>query len=428
MQPSDSSPEVKSRPSPMPSAMVVQPHRSWLGVIVILETIVFLSLCIVALVASSLLKGDSAQGQFSGFRFLPWLPMLGSALSLIGLAVSVLLWRRMTKAVEGKGSQSEKGTDTAIASNGLKQSILLGTIAALLVGLWGWQLIHWYRAGWYPSIPSQVFSRLDWRYLRAVDQRLAAVKKEAREGRRFSTDGIKLLSKSSESNTPRNAQELPPPGLIIDDIRSCVVDWGQESFSQATSNALRNETLELLALQIAPSMLNLRRGEELIQNEKLRLMQGIMQTKQRQDEAKKQYDEVSKQWVEAKEKTEKDALANQVVACEEELNASIAATQRTIGRLNWISRFEIEREGLNTAIPWLSLPIVARGGSLLVNLIWPAAIYLQIRLVSVIRYLLVGANRGVMLGNIRDQRILRDFWCFVVSPIFWGLMLWGVVV
>ncbi|MEY4567542.1 MAG: hypothetical protein RLY14_2512, partial [Planctomycetota bacterium] len=144
--------------------------------------------------------------------------------------------------------------------------------------------------------------------------------------------------------------------------------------------------------------------------------------------AKRRYDEVSKQWVEAKEKTEKDALANQVVACEEELNASITATQRAMGRLNWMSRFETEREGLNTAIPWLSLPIVARGGSLLVNLIWPAAIYLQIRLISVIRYLLVNAKRGVMPGSVGDQRILRDFWWFIVSPIFWGLMLWGVVV
>jgi len=183
-----------------------------------------------------------------------------------------------------------------------------------------------------------------------------------------------------------------------------------------------------LALQIAPAMLNLRRGEELIQNEKLRLLQGFMQTRKRQDEAKSRYDELSKQWGEAKEKAEKDSLANQVVASEEELNASIAASQRTVGRLNWISRFETQRDGLNGAIPWLSLPIVARGGSLLCNLVWPAAIYLQIRLICALRYLLVGAQRSSELDNRRDFRVLKETWWFIVSPIFWGLMLWGLVV
>jgi hypothetical protein len=255
-----------------------------------------------------------------------------------------------------------------------------------------------------------------------------AVKKEAREGRRFSTDGIQLLSKSNAAQAPSDSQELPAPGLVIDEVRNYVVDWGQESFSQATSNALRDESLELLALQIAPAMLNLRRGEELIQNEKLRLLQGVMQTRKREDDAKSRYDEISKQWGEAKEQAEKDKLANQVVASEEELNASIAASQRTVGRLTWISRFETERNGLNAEIPWLSLPIVARGGSLLVNLVWPAVIYLQIRLIFVMRCLLVSASRGPAQENRRDLRILKETWWFIVSPIFWGLMLWGVVI
>jgi hypothetical protein len=422
MQPSYSSPEVKSQPLPKDLSLNVQPYRSWLGVVVVFETIVLLSLCIVAWLATSLLGNDSATGQFRGFRFLPWLPMLGSALSLAGLGTSVLLWRRITKAFEGEGR------GTALASIGSKESILLTTVAVLLVGAWSWQLGVWYRAGWYPSIPPQVFSRLDWRYLRAVDQRLVAVKREAREGRRFSTDGIQLLSKSNAAKASSISQELTPPGLVIDEVRSYVVDWGQESFSQATSSAQRDETLELLALQIAPAMLNLRRGEELIQNEKLRLLQGFMQTRKRQDEAKSRYDELSKQWGEAKEKAEKDSLANQVVASEEELNASIAASQRTVGRLNWISRFETQRDGLNGAIPWLSLPIVARGGSLLCNLVWPAAIYLQIRLICALRYLLVGAQRSSELDNRRDFRVLKETWWFIVSPIFWGLMLWGLVV
>jgi hypothetical protein len=422
MQPPDSSPEVKSQPLPKSLALVAQPYRSWLGVVVVFETIVLLLLCIVAWFASSLWGNESATGQFRGFHFLPWLPMLGSALSLVGLGASIVLWRRVTSAAEGKGSE------TAVASIVSKESILLATVVGLLIGLWVWQLSQWYRAGWYPSIPSQVFSRLDWRYLRAVDQRLVAVKREAREGRRFSADGIRLLSKSNAAKAPSTSQELTPPGLVIDEVRSYVVDWGQESFSQATSSEQRDEALELLALQIAPAMLNLRRGEELIQNEKLRLLQGVMQTRKRQDEAKSRYDELSKQWGEANEKAEKDKLANQVVASEEELNASIAASQRTVGRLTWISRFEAEREGLNTAIPWLTLPIVARGGSLLVNLVWPAVIYLQIRLICALRHLLVGARLSSELDNRKDFRILKETWWFIVSPIFWGLMLWGVVV
>jgi hypothetical protein len=422
MQPSDTSPEVKSQPSPTSLARVVEPYRSWLGVVVVFETMVLLLLCIVAWLASSLWANEGSQGQFRGFHFLPWLPMAGSVLSLVGLGASAVLWRRITKAAEGKGSR------VALASIGSKESMLLVTVVGLLIGLWTWQLNQWYRAGWYPSIPPQVFSRLDWRYLRAVDQRLLAVKKEAREGRRFSTDGIQLLSKSNAAQAPSDSQELPAPGLVIDEVRNYVVDWGQESFSQATSNALRDESLELLALQIAPAMLNLRRGEELIQNEKLRLLQGVMQTRKREDDAKSRYDEISKQWGEAKEQAEKDKLANQVVASEEELNASIAASQRTVGRLTWISRFETERKGLNAAIPWLSLPIVARGGSLLVNLVWPAVIYLQIRLIFVMRCLLVSASRGPAQENRRDLRILKETWWFIVSPIFWGLMLWGVVI
>jgi hypothetical protein len=99
-----------------------------------------------------------------------------------------------------------------------------------------------------------------------------------------------------------------------------------------------------------------------------------------------------------------------------------------VGRLTWISRFETERNGLNAEIPWLSLPIVARGGSLLVNLVWPAVIYLQIRLIFVMRCLLVSASRGPAQENRRDLRILKETWWFIVSPIFWGLMLWGVVI
>lgn len=422
MQPSDSSPEVKPQPSPRSLVTVVQPYRSWFGVVVILETIVFLLLCLVAWLATSLLGNESATGQFPGFRFLPWLPMLGSALSLVGLGISIVLWRRITKASEGKWSR------VALTRIVPKQSILLATVVGVLIGLWAWQLTVWYRSGWYPSISPQVYSRLDWRYLRAVDQRLVAVKKEAREGRRLSRDGLQLLSKAIAANSSPTSLELTPPGLVIDEVRNYVVDWGQESFSQAPSKAMRDETLELLALQIAPAMLNLRRGEELIQNEKLRLLQGVIQTRKRQDEAKSRYDELSKQWGEAKEKAEKDNLANQVVASEEELNASIAAAQRTVGRLNWINRFETEREGLNAAIPWLSLPIVARGGSLLVNLVWPAVFYLQIRLISALRYLLVGAHRSPELDNQRDLRILKEKWWFIVSPIFWGLMLWGMVV
>jgi hypothetical protein len=44
------------------------------------------------------------------------------------------------------------------------------------------------------------------------------------------------------------------------------------------------------------------------------------------------------------------------------------------------------------------------------------------------RCLLVSASRGPAQENRRDLRILKETWWFIVSPIFWGLMLWGVVI